>query len=1064
MSAPKLPNFDSDDSEDGLDVDVDVDVDADADAADVHKPFEALAVLHALKNDFDRGLQIIDPSAAVASASASAMDGTDFADADFGVTANQRFLTETDWNAAAEDRNQLLLDVERDFDISVPPIENDDRQDSAGAARATAAVKDGNASTAVSTVNGVGKSRSAVNRLLAAELIGASSGSDRKKQLRSQLYGVDMKDEIAAERAAKRARRGGGKKRGRGKRQLPPELQNMMRVANNHVAFGDNLKEAAKLCLQVIQKAPGFAEPYQTLASIYDHEGNHQRSFSLLFMAAHLSPKSSNLWIDLGNSRVCTASQKAYCMSQLMTHCRDEITKDDDQLAFVYATRACAYRDLGLVFRFIADAKRAIEKYASLGRVEELLLIVQDAVRVECDRQNFADAAKLLEHVLQLLKVDFDCEHQPAYLWTIMNFYCECLAMDHRYGDIVEKMGRIGGSCKDEIPLELIVRYATAFIHAGEVSSAERVLQQWFSRSASPEEFGDLYIDVGNAYYDQIEFRLALHYYRRLVDPPTRFMGPFVWLRIAHCQSNLHLMDDAIESFRMVLNDVPNNMEARLELARLLESQGRKDELVFVLRDESEMNAAEIIRRLEEKERLLNRMSMTASTGASGSFAARSATTSTVPQGAADVERLKQEIDVELRYLAQTSLMLLDNHNMAAFMEAAVPLFQRVLSLRDEDFQSSSLFSEYRLHSLSTKSSQPMSAPDKTRRKAPACGKRASEKDADADTLDALDGADDDEPDELSVSTVDPEKRNLVLWTWKSVVSAVSEEGAVRMVAALCLSLRDVRSLVFIMQVLHLQLFRSHSSECEMFRILYVQIAMERGIYFQAFLQARQLMRERPSATSAWNLVAKTIRHLPEGFLRLHYRFAARLTRCVEHDPVLSIKSGRVCLSGIRESQALDRDRLFLCARLVVINHAHSAFHRHALGEYYALSLTYPDEPLVQFCLATALLSVSRNKSVPFWNQMALYGLAYLNRSASLRGASHAAESLYNRARYCQALGMNTWAMELYSEILNAPSDSPTLPDVQRVRRESAHNVALMFRSAGNDVAARAVVEKHLSF
>ena len=57
---------------------------------------------------------------------------------------------------------------------------------------------------------------------------------------------------------------------------------------------GDTDK-AIRMCMEVIRQEPGVPEPFQTLSSLYEDSGEHDRALQFALIAAHLAPQVTSL-------------------------------------------------------------------------------------------------------------------------------------------------------------------------------------------------------------------------------------------------------------------------------------------------------------------------------------------------------------------------------------------------------------------------------------------------------------------------------------------------------------------------------------------------------------------------------------------------------------------------------------------------------------------------------------------------------------------------------------------------------------------------------------------------
>ena len=86
---------------------------------------------------------------------------------------------------------------------------------------------------------------------------------------------------------------------GRRKR-LEPALQGLMGEANLRFARGD-VETAERMCMEVIRQDPSAPEPFQTLATLYEEQGEIEKSLQFGLLAAHLAPHDGEEWSRLAD-------------------------------------------------------------------------------------------------------------------------------------------------------------------------------------------------------------------------------------------------------------------------------------------------------------------------------------------------------------------------------------------------------------------------------------------------------------------------------------------------------------------------------------------------------------------------------------------------------------------------------------------------------------------------------------------------------------------------------------------------------------------------------------------
>ncbi|CAN9498381.1 unnamed protein product [Ophioblennius macclurei] len=126
----------------------------------------------------------------------------------------------------------------------------------------------------------------------------------------------------------------------------------------------------------------------------------------------------------------------------------------------------------------------------------------------------------------------------------------------------------------DSVPVDLRAKLIVCLIHLHIYPPVENLVTTLMEQS--PEEIGDLYLDVGEAYLEEGQYMAALPLLSALVIS-EKYNLAVVWLRHAECLKALGHMQPAADSYTKVVEMAPQHLEARLSLATLQQQLGRMD-------------------------------------------------------------------------------------------------------------------------------------------------------------------------------------------------------------------------------------------------------------------------------------------------------------------------------------------------------------------------------------------------------------------------------------------------------------------------------------------------------
>ncbi|KAK9844168.1 hypothetical protein WJX81_006772 [Elliptochloris bilobata] len=143
--------------------------------------------------------------------------------------------------------------------------------------------------------------------------------------------------------------------------------------------------------------------------------------------------------------------------------------------------------------------------------------------------------------------------------------------------------------------------------------------------------------------------------------------------------------------------------------------------------------------------------------------------------------------------------------------------------------------------------------------------------------------------------------------------------------------------------------------------------------------------------------------------------------------------------------------------------------------QYMAAQRLAGAEPLPLLCLGVAQLTVALSKKVPDRDRAVLTAFALLQEYSARR--RNPQEAAYNLGRAAHQLGLLHLAVPFYERALDAPppdpapgsgsaADAATQAQAQALclKREAAHNLALLYRATGAPALARQVMRQHLIF
>ncbi|XP_076580191.1 general transcription factor 3C polypeptide 3 [Chaetodon auriga] len=390
---------------------------------------------------------------------------------------------------------------------------------------------------------------------------------------------------------------------------LPRALRGLMGEANIRYARGEK-EDAILMCMEIIRQAPLAYEPFSTLAMIYEDDEDMDKALQFGLIAAHLNPSDCEEWI-----RLAEMSLEQDNIRQAIVCYTKAIKYDPTNVRYLWE-RSSLHMRLG-EHKHCMDGYRRILALLPLEDGEHFMQLSKDMAKSYYESSDLASALGVIEDALarhpSLVSDDFI--NMAAELYIANRQYSKALQVLAQFAGIVlirdesktgvsaptqeeevaeetsegqEKSSDEGTKSKtaeesgeikdvqvpDSIPVDLRAKLMVCLIHLHVYTPLEGLVSSLMEQS--PEEIGDLYLDVGEAYLEQGQYMSALPLLSALVIS-EKYNLAVVWLRHAECLKALGHMEVAVESYNKVVEMAPLHLEARLSLATLQQQLGRPE-------------------------------------------------------------------------------------------------------------------------------------------------------------------------------------------------------------------------------------------------------------------------------------------------------------------------------------------------------------------------------------------------------------------------------------------------------------------------------------------------------
>uniref|UniRef100_A0A8P4K4A2 General transcription factor 3C polypeptide 3 n=1 Tax=Dicentrarchus labrax TaxID=13489 RepID=A0A8P4K4A2_DICLA len=369
---------------------------------------------------------------------------------------------------------------------------------------------------------------------------------------------------------------------------LPRALRGLMGEANIRYARGEK-EDAILMCMEIIRQAPLAYEPFSTLAMIYEDDEEREKALQFGLIAAHLNPSDCEEWI-----RLAEMSLEQDNIRQAIVCYTKAIKYDPTNVRYLWE-RSSLHMRLG-EHKHCMDGYRRILSLLPMEDGEHFMQLSKDMAKSYYESSDLPSALGVIEDALarhpSLVSDDFI--NMAAELFIANRQYEK--ALDEIKSDLEEPAPEEEVAEKtteeqeervikdvqvpDSVPVDLRAKLMVCLIHLHDYTPLEGLVSSLMEQS--PEEIGDLYLDVGEAYLEEGEYMSALPLLSALVIS-EKFNLAVVWLRHAECLKALGHMEVAAESYTKVVEMAPQHLEARLSLATLQQQLGRPDRALKAL-------------------------------------------------------------------------------------------------------------------------------------------------------------------------------------------------------------------------------------------------------------------------------------------------------------------------------------------------------------------------------------------------------------------------------------------------------------------------------------------------
>ena len=394
------------------------------------------------------------------------------------------------------------------------------------------------------------------------------------------------------------------------KKRLDPALQGLMGEANLRFARGDT-DTAIRMCMEVIRQEPGVPEPFQTLSTLYEETGNEEKAFQFALIAAHLAPQDAEEW-----GRLADMSLEQGDRRQAVACFRKAVDADPQCLKYHWS-RCDLLEQLGEKSKVLMAFKRMLSVLKGMTEDPaenqemnqeqigvEYIRAAREAARLFHERNSLEDARKVIQEAISL--------HPSVVESGDINLLLDLLMSDQLYEEAMEviceqcdakfeatrnqsDLSKLESDQQlqafsavklpDSTPLEIYSKLAVILLQLNAnhlVTDVSNVILD-----EDPEEFGDLMLDIGEAYMAKEMYQESIKFLEKLVHS-ANYGQAAVWLRYGESLYGVKRLEDAEIAYKKVVSLAPQHHDARRSLSSILRELGRPDEALLTLDQDAE--------------------------------------------------------------------------------------------------------------------------------------------------------------------------------------------------------------------------------------------------------------------------------------------------------------------------------------------------------------------------------------------------------------------------------------------------------------------------------------------